>query len=821
MLSMMNRTTLILSMFKCNIDLKYIKNYSLEQLLHICTKLEGKDIPSHWYSRHDNILSELIYNEAFIDWLAILAKAGVFEFPLDALVGTIQANGESVTDYSTDRIISTLKLESLNHDTHYDFLKYFSHQPLNEDQHRLIAENLKIFYKKNSIRFSKLSEAERAIISEPFISCSCLFPTNSPIRACELMASDASLLEIMRNLYESNIEVAMGLEEYEEIHKNSSLIKEGLLSAFRLFGNDDKIITNFVERWMENKCPIYDLDILEKRLLPLTMDERQVAVESRSSYINLLYGSKINGIPLADIRGHHEDILIYSITNRKNRFLKLIEESYDFFENMSKLSILFKREFYAKLINLNTLTAKDLKDCARMTDRYWSLDDLEHETYTFAEIKALYGLSQQYIQLYDKLTVQRVDDRLIILKQLTKRNLLAEDLDENDISKLAEKLSVKPLYTWMKEDFSHIGELKAPEVIQLLLVYDELVGLIPQMKTPSDVILAIRVKDSIYGYDDLKSLKNNMAKIDPSWSSLVRAMGFSDEFLQENAENIVRFICRNGAQIALTYYHQLSNGKREAFNRIVKAELMGRFDSLKYFEDDLRREISYPVNDTLKSTWAQNLEAAKGSVYVKECDDFFSTMLLGTMPQRTCLSYIDGAHNNCLLSGFDTNKKLLYAYEDGKVVGRAIIRLTKGRYSNPGESFDGENEASLSFVDVENIDATSTGVQKIHPTKEYLVLFLERPYVAGVSPAISAQIHSQFIELMEEKASLMGGTLVLSSDYNCSKRPGYVHTSFNLYISQSKAGAQYLDSLSGSAHVADERSYRSNNFMIRQQDICD
>ena len=77
-------------------------------------------------------------------------------------------------------------------------------------------------------------------------------------------------------------------------------------------------------------------------------------------------------------------------------------------------------------------------------------------------------------------------------------------------------------------------------------------------------------------------------------------------------------------------------------------------------------------------------------------------MLLGMQPQRTCLAYANGAYNTCLLSAFDSNKKILYATLDGRIVGRAFLRLTKGRLT--GADVPAEEGASgFTFVDLEKV----------------------------------------------------------------------------------------------------------------------
>ena len=99
------------------------------------------------------------------------------------------------------------------------------------------------------------------------------------------------------------------------------------------------------------------------------------------------------------------------------------------------------------------------------------------------------------------------------------------------------------------------------------------------------------------------------------------------------------------------------------------------------------------------------------------------------------MSYINGQYRECLLSAFDSNKKILYATLNGRVVGRAFLRLTKGR---------------LTGADVPDDDT------------------------------------------------------------------GFTWTKYAVYISKSKAGAQYLDSLGGQAAVSAEGSYKANTFLVRE-----
>jgi len=56
--------------------------------------------------------------------------------------------------------------------------------------------------------------------------------------------------------------------------------------------------------------------------------------------------------------------------------------------------------------------------------------------------------------------------------------------------------------------------------------------------------------------------------------------------------------------------------------------------------------------------------------------------------------------------------------------------------------------------------------------------------------------------------------LVLSTDYRGDKLEDFTQTRFNIFISKTKAGTQYLDSLDGEATVATEGSYKANTFLV-------
>ena len=127
-----------------------------------------------------------------------------------------------------------------------------------------------------------------------------------------------------------------------------------------------------------------------------------------------------------------------------------------------------------KRCNLNSLTLKNLKSCQGDRTQDSCLYLLDEKEYTFEELKCLRYVRQDYIELYNRLNIKRVDDKLIVIRQLLKRDLLPSNMTEEQLAALAGALSVKPLSLWMEKEFANILELKARDAVRVLLVYDKI-----------------------------------------------------------------------------------------------------------------------------------------------------------------------------------------------------------------------------------------------------------------------------------------------------------------------------------------------------------
>ena len=570
--------------------------------------------------------------------------------------------------------------------------------------------------------------------------------------------------------------------------------------------NNNDILYRVLYRWIENKCNLYDLRSIINKIENKDIDILKLygMFGCRSGYINFIYGSKLKSLNLNYLTEKKEKLIIYAIVNNKNGFLKLIEQNPDEFSEIPNDSILFDEEFYSKYVNINAMNSKNLKDLQSMTG-VQNLHLLKEDIYTFNEIKMLYDTHNgKYYEMYNYLLNLKVDERIKRIKQIINKNLLANYTSQEELKKLSKKLSTKALYSWLEQEFKNIKDITASDVVKALISYEDISRFIGEIKDKNELLYILRNKDNLAQFSNLQEAKDKMMETDKYWRNIAEFMELTPEFIEKYKANIREFLLKNGAELAYCYYNSCTIN-REKFKLILKAELTGQFKKLKYHTDDLNKELSFELTKDQIDEWTNNISLSNNDIEVGEFDDFYSTMLLGQEPMETCLSYIGGMYNRCLLACFDSNKKILYARRNGKIVARAMVRLTKVKNQ------DLKQTSNLSFVDVENEDNDS--IDKEY-NKEKLTIFLERAYISGISDDVAHNIKKMFIKLLESKAQKMKTLLTLSYFYRGETNESYIYKNFYMYISKSKAGEQYLDSLQGPATIQDEGNYKTSDFFL-------
>ena len=577
-----------------------------------------------------------------------------------------------------------------------------------------------------------------------------------------------------------------------------------LLAAFEY---DTEDLDAFFEQWLENHAGQYDLNWFISRTAPLDKKQRQEILRNDLSYLNVLYSGRLH-LDFSAIRRHQFPILTYAVQHGKKHFLDLVSEHSELFLSLGRYALLFEDKF-CEHCNLNSLTAKNLQACDTVERGSSYFDLLEDgRQYTFEEMWLLWRKDEIYVRLYAMLTPLSVDRRLLTLRQLLKYGLVSRHMEDQELEQLARCLLEKPFSEWYRGTFGHIRSLTRRTAMRLLQRYEQLQVFIPELQSEADAIFALNNEAVIAGQKNWAQVRAAVLTMDQDWLDLKQRFSFTDEFVEQHREPVTNFLLRGGSAMVRSLYDYLQGNDKaiEALRRIVQAELMGQFYALKYFADDLQREIRYPISEVQEAAWKRNLTLERGPFSAEEADDFYFTMRLGELPHSTCLSCWTGSQRDCLLAAFDSNKKMILIRKGEDIVARACIRLTKGAFQRPAD-FD------FSFADL----AQEQPADKMGAGDEMLILFLERIYTSGLNDEEAETAMRMAVSLVTQKAAAIGAVAVLARCYQgCYDRDQYVGSQFYVYISKSKNGQQYLDSMGGAAVTSHKEQYTGAVFLVEQ-----
>lgn len=602
------------------------------------------------------------------------------------------------------------------------------------------------------------------------------------------IAESKTLEEVLSTILSTGYRhIATG--EYIAIKRDIEVIAKKLPIVLSLL--DQERHFGFINSWLGNHQLTYDLNAIIKNKDKIGDGS---FVNSRINYIALCYSEVAD----YNIFSFQEDIVIYALANKKRAFLKLIRENKEAFAAIKSYSVLYTSEFYDGLVNINTLNVQNLHDLANIREVDNWLYKLEGHTMTFKEFKILYRASNNVVELYYNLDISSIDTKLAIIQEITAN---AINLPDSAVDMLPHYLEEKKLSDWRSE-FGHIKDLDMQTTMDLLLAYDDVEKFIPYINNKTE---ARRICQNISIYRDMldiEEVRDSVLSTDTDWLELKAKLQISNDFVEEHKKRALQFIMDNGADIMYKYLCR-NITSAPIVQKLVTAEISGQYNELKYHSGDLEREISKVVPLESQLVWEQDCSSELGDISVKEDASLLSTMQLGEIPIRTCMSYKDGEYSECLLSNFDSNKKIVYAKVGEETVFRAIIRLTKG-------SMQCKKADSFEFYDVTKPDAAKADSS--------LVLFLERPYLKEKFASYKKAIFKLVFSMLRSKAKQMGAILICSLAYS-DWQDTLTRTRYSVYISQSKAGSQYLDSLGGSATSSNDRRYYSTFVYVHKDDV--
>lgn len=752
-------------------------------------------IPSLW----EQVCLYMMEDPETITYLGNLKKEGcelnAYRFQRILL----DAGTDKVSDFSYEQVKAVYFDPLVNDGTAYSYMKYYGEQNVSKEEKEQLVKSIAMCMEV--LDFEKAGEKDHMLLVNPVFSSELLLDLLENVNNLKIL-QDQGLMELVNTLagYEAEIQ-SLNQKQFDQMKERPVEILEKLRIVTGYIPKDK--LTDGLNLWLWNEALYEDLCKLERAFTD-GADPAEV-FSSKVSYVNTLYQNPLSKISLSSLSVEKSELLLYAITQKKKAFLNLINEEPELFYDLLNASMLLKKEMYQEYINLNTLNRKNLKDSADLilsNDRFELLAKREH---TFEELKLLCTAKEAVIRLYEQLTC-KCDERLLVLRELIKRECVPYSFWKGQIEPLAAALSQKPLSRWIREDFWNIPDLSYGTALWLLVYREQLKGMEKEITMEQQALYLLKDLALVKECDSLSELKEKLILGDVSWRLLKEKLSFSEEFVQNNAARIGNFLFVGGAEIMETFLERQPS-KIEEIRRLVTAELLGKFDELKYPSGDLMREIDFEVSEEAEKEWKKDRTFTRGNLVLKEETGLLPVMQIGEVPSYSCLSYRSGLNSDCLLSCFDSNKKFFFIRKNGQVVFRAMIRLTKGSYVGD------RMRKKIQFADL-----SGAGKPKEEEGEES-VLFLERYYEKNLTNEEMDQAVYLVFVAAKEKAKKLGARLVLSCYYQDDvKTKEYIKSNYYLYISKSKNGSQYLDSLYGEASVSDSGDYSSNIFLLENKE---
>ena len=773
-----------------------------------CERVESFQLQNRLRTGNDNtqIQKELVRTPEFAALYHALCNDGVDDRSITSMLQSAITCDEQLTQYPKEQVLTAagtdipLSLRFYYMKFYLPFIKY-------EEEEQTIIDNLNAFPAAEREELPKLTDAQKNMMRQPFLGPYLFNWNNNAREELELLEQNQPLQRVLTLLYRQGVALDLNAARLKDLCwvETADVMKfRRLLAAFEY---DTEDLNAFFERWLENHAGQYDLNWFISHTPPLDKGQRQEILRNDLSYLNALYSGRLH-LDFSAIRRYQFPILTYAVQHGKKHFLDLVSDNSELFLSLGRYALLFEDKF-CEHCNLNSLTAKNLQACDTVEHGSSYFDLLEDgRQYTFEEMWLLWRKDEIYVQLYAMLTPLSVDRRLLILRQLLKYGLLSRHMEDQELEQLARCLLEQPFSEWYRGAFGHIRGLTRRTAMRLLQKYEQLQAFIPELQSEADAIFVLNNGAVIAGQKNWMQVRAAVLTMDQDWLDLKQRFSFTDEFVEQHRESVTNFLLRGGSAMVRSLYGYLQGNDKaiEALRRIVQAELMGQFYALKYFADDLQREIRYPISEVQEAAWKRNLTLERGPFSAEEADDFYFTMRLGELPHSTCLSCWTGSQRDCLLAAFDSNKKMILIRKGEDIVARACIRLTKGAFQRPA-GFD------FSFADL----AQEQPAGKMGASDEMLILFLERIYTSGLNDEEAENAMKMAVSLVTQKAAAIGAVAVLARRYqDCYDRDQYVGSQFYVYISKSKNGQQYLDSMGGAAVTSHKEQYTGAVFLVEQ-----
>ena len=576
-------------------------------------------------------------------------------------------------------------------------------------------------------------------------------------------------------------------------------------------------------------CRRYKEEVMS--LLDTIMSEISDDVERRNISMAIMNAMDLFIIDAADINLINNKIKYGSrflsslsvgleLTNISEDKYREINMNFNYLEKLVSLKKIVSKGFYRRVINSQEILKSLYKLRVDIIEELIGISELGqfNDNQILKIFDYMYSSSSsikrviQSMHIDYKLSFDELDfiinkgylvnkDFLGSIKNLKQTQRLLKLKEHAEINKIIQDESFVISIDGVKEfvkDIDIKSEMKKNNPLRIRDIKDFIEFSVINNKFKVNSIEELNKVKFICKFMDINQIKDlNMNDIDEKiWQStevksLINQLDLSEEFKRENKENILKFCLSDDFYLTTSYLknYRTKDIQKRGILLITKAIMANKYEDLKFVKSDIKKEISMDITNEAFESWKRTDVLERNSYVIKDVSDFSTIMRMGEIPVRSCMNYRDGMYSHCLLSNFDTSKKMITIHKNGKYVGRAILRLTVMSDNNT-------EETHLDFIDV---DSQQESIEKCNSKK--LIIFLEKAYTT-LDEYDFKEVYPMIIELLKEKANEMNATVVASRNYSryvqndCSSEYKYV------FITASKNGAQYLDSFDGSTSSA-------------------
>ena len=491
-----NNLRLYQGMTQAKVSYDFLKTQKEEDLLRLSEQINQMDASKIILMLQESAVAYLIKDPSFLpDLIRLECEEKISINSINSMLA--HAGGDVLSvNFKYEELYEVLTDERIFNQWKYEYLKYYSKCGFDSRQLLDLMDGISKLSSYTDFTLSELSNTERLLLIEPFFRSGLINEVISD-RTVWKYFEEPEVKEILNICASSPIyDCRIHQEQIKEISRNAGSILKGIKSVLPYF--PQKCQDGFIEQWLENDMLVYDLKQLKRNLTSATEDALVRMVKNRTFYLNFLYGDFLAELNLENVSSQKQDMLIYALTHRKKHFLSVVKEYFSLFLKLPRYSLLMDKEVYTTYLNLNTLNGKNLQEACGLGCLSKEIRKcLTRKDYTFAELKLFVTAGKQYVYLYHQLYPLKYDERMKTIRELAGKECIPDNISEESLISIAEKLRQKPLSQWIHKELGHIENLSWNCAVKVLAVWNELERFIPGVRTeqkymhylPDDVIL--------------------------------------------------------------------------------------------------------------------------------------------------------------------------------------------------------------------------------------------------------------------------------------------------------------------------------------------